>query len=147
MRKTFAIGCVLGAVAVAWSADALTGIVDPYLRIQTALVNDRLGGIKADAEVIAAEGAKLGTAAGELQAAAKELVAATDLKGARTAFGKLSDALLKYAETMKSSIGPDVKVAYCPMVDKSWVQKGDKIANPYFGQSMPTCGEFKSSRE
>jgi hypothetical protein len=39
---------------------------------------------------------------------------------------------------------PDgVRTAYCPMAKKSWLQKGDTLANPYYGTSMPTCGEFK----
>jgi hypothetical protein len=36
-----------------------------------------------------------------------------------------------------------VKVAYCPMVRKSWLQKDGTISNPYYGSSMQTCGEFK----
>ena len=35
-----------------------------------------------------------------------------------------------------------VKVAYCPMLRKYWLQRGDKIQNPYYGQSMSDCGRF-----
>ena len=28
----------------------------------------------------------------------------------------------------------------CPMVKKQWLQKGDKVSNPYYGKSMLTCG-------
>ena len=29
------------------------------------------------------------------------------------------------------------------MLQKPWLQKGDTIANPYYGSSMLTCGNFK----
>jgi hypothetical protein len=36
-----------------------------------------------------------------------------------------------------------VKLAYCPMVRGSWLQKDETIRNPYYGKGMLTCGEFK----
>ncbi len=45
-------------------------------------------------------------------------------------------------ELVGGSVG-DVKKAYCRMVKKFWLQKGDQIANPYYGSSMLRCGEFK----
>jgi hypothetical protein len=39
---------------------------------------------------------------------------------------------------------PDgVRTAYCPMAQKPWLQRGDTLANPYYGKAMPTCGEFR----
>ena len=39
---------------------------------------------------------------------------------------------------------PDgVKVAFCPMVNKPWMQEGETLANPYYGKAMPTCGSFR----
>jgi hypothetical protein len=37
----------------------------------------------------------------------------------------------------------DVKLTYCPMVKASWLQKEDKIRNPYYGSTMLECGQFK----
>jgi hypothetical protein len=37
----------------------------------------------------------------------------------------------------------DLKVAYCSMSGKSWLQKGKEILNPYYGTAMASCGEFK----
>ena len=34
-------------------------------------------------------------------------------------------------------------VAYCPMKKAEWLQEGDTISNPYFGTSMPDCGEVR----
>ena len=36
-----------------------------------------------------------------------------------------------------------VKVAFCPMVQKPWLQADATINNPYFGKSMQTCGSFR----
>ena len=43
----------------------------------------------------------------------------------------------------KISAGKDVKVAFCTMVRKPWLQREKEIHNPYYGSQMPTCGEFK----
>ena len=77
-------------------------------------------------------------------AGAKKLAAAKDIAAARTAFGEVSSALTEYAEKTKSGFGPDVRVAYCPMVNKPWLTKDKTIRNPYYGASMLTCGSFKN---
>jgi len=79
------------------AADLASGIVDPYLRIQMALADDSMAPVKADAARIAAEAARLGDSAKALQAAATELQSTADIAAARAAFGRLSDALIKYA--------------------------------------------------
>ena len=34
-------------------------------------------------------------------------------------------------------------VVNCPMLKKDWVQNSEKIANPYGGKEMASCGEIK----
>jgi Cu(I)/Ag(I) efflux system membrane fusion protein len=75
--------------------------------------------------------------------AAKAVAAATDIKAAREAFGPLSDAVIAAAKAEGWKDLSDVKLAYCPMVKQSWLQKEEKIHNPYYGTAMATCGEFK----
>ncbi len=29
------------------------------------------------------------------------------------------------------------------MVKRSWLQRGERVRNPYYGASMLTCGELK----
>ena len=36
--------------------------------------------------------------------------------------------------TREGEPGSDVHTMYCPMVKKSWLQKGDKVRNPYLRQ-------------
>ena len=65
-----------------------------------------------------------------LVAGAKKLGAAKDIAAARTAFGDVSAALVAYAEKTKSELGADVRVAYCPMVNKPWLQKDKDDQEP-----------------
>ncbi|MEE9245873.1 MAG: hypothetical protein V3U63_06690 [Gemmatimonadota bacterium] len=123
-------------------ADVTSDIVVPYLRIQIGLADDSLASVAADAAQIAAAADKLGAPAKTLSAAAAELQQASDLEGARDAFGRLSTALIEYSESTKTALGPDTNVAYCPMVKKSWIQKGNKIANPYVGMKARSCGKI-----
>jgi len=47
-----------------------------------------------------------------------------------------------YVKESGAAIGADVKVAYCPMARKYWLQKGEAIKNPFYGQSMSDCGRI-----
>jgi hypothetical protein len=130
------------AIVASAGADVANGLVAPYLRIQTALADDALPPAKAEAAKIAAEAAHLGEQAKALGTAAVELGAAADLEKARAAFGRLTDALLKYAEATGTSLGAELNVAFCPMVNQSWIQKGRPIVNPYGGKAMRSCGNI-----
>jgi hypothetical protein len=120
-------------------------IVDPYLRIQRALNVDTIAGIKSDARLIADHAATLGSKGAAMQTAAADLQQATDLTAARTAFARLSDAVIQYARESGATLGDEIKVAYCPMVQKYWVQKGDTIQNPFYGKQMSDCGRITTS--
>jgi hypothetical protein len=56
----------------------------------------------------------------------------------RAAFEKLSD---KARQLVTGQSG--YYVVNCPMLKKDWVQTSEKIANPYGGKEMATCGEIK----
>ena len=109
-----------------------------------SLADDKLEGAAAAAKALSVEAQKLGAQAKPLTANATKLASAKDIASARTAFGDLSDAMMAYAKATGATFGRDVNVAFCPMVQKSWLQKGETIANPYYGKSMLTCGEIRS---
>jgi hypothetical protein len=133
------------ACAAQVRADTLTAaIVDPALAIQSALAKDSLANIQANAGRIEDEAGKLGAPAAKIAAAARELKATTKLADARGAFGKMSDAIVAYMDEQKLSLDPKLaRIAFCPMVNKPWLQKDGPIQNPYYGTEMPTCGSFK----
>ncbi len=142
--KRLAIGVVLvlGLVGVASAAD-FAAVVDPYLKIQQALAGDKIDGVKQNAGAVAAAADQLGAPAQKMATAARELEKAGDIKTARNAFGTLSDAVVAYADSTKAPLGSDVKVAYCDMKKKPWLQKGMAIRNPYYGAEMLECGMIK----
>ena len=133
----------LAFVGGAQAADLPSALVDPYLQVQVALSSDQFEGIPAHAQAIEKAATALGKEAEAIVAGAKKLGAATDIAGARTAFGEVSSALQAYAEKTKSGFGAGVRLAYCPMANKPWLTKDKTIRNPYYGAAMLTCGNFK----
>jgi Protein of unknown function (DUF3347) len=143
MRVVLSTVFVVTAACVALAAELPATLVDPYLRVQTALAADKTDSVKKDAAEIATVAVGLGAPAKGLQEAAERLQRAGDLKAAREGFGQVSDALFAYAKATGATIPSGVKTAFCPMANKSWLQKGDTIKNPYFGSEMLECGEWK----
>ena len=137
-RLSLLVVVMLCAVPVA--AELPATITSPYLKLQVALAGDSVDGIFENASAMAEEAVALGGDADAIVVAAKAIAVAEDIASAREAFGSLSDALIHYSEL--AGLG-ELKVAYCPMVDKSWVQEEGPIANPFYGAMMLTCGSFK----
>jgi hypothetical protein len=147
MLLSRAVGLVVLVLAVATTgradaSDLMTDVVEPYLQVQTALVNDDLAPVRDGATRVARGARNLGAPGKAIADAATALAKAESLEGARVAFATLSDTLIAYADEVDIAIGDHV-VAYCPMADASWVQKGNDVANPYYGAAMRTCGEVK----
>jgi len=118
-------------------------IVDPYLKIQSALADDSMDGVKANAGDVATAASALGAPAMKIDTAALQLAATTELADAREKFATLSEAIDAYMTGLKLTPPEGVRVAVCPMVHKPWLQEGSAIANPYYGKEMPTCGSFR----
>lgn len=122
-----------------------------YLAIQTALAGDSLDQVREHASALeklaTAEftergdvgAAGSGSQAEAIKAAAAKLAGAKDIDGARLAFGDLSEALVRSGALIPEG---QLKVAYCPMAGKHWLQTGNEIANPYYGSKMLRCGSF-----
>jgi len=144
-----AVSCGAGAPAPQTSSTPAPGstmpssVVDPYLKIQTALAQDRVDDVRANAGDVATAATALGAPAMKIDTAAVQLASATEIADAREKFGTLTDAMFTYMDGLHLAPPEGVRKAYCPMANKPWLQKGDTLANPYYGQSMLTCGEFK----
>jgi Cu(I)/Ag(I) efflux system membrane fusion protein len=118
-------------------------IIDPYLKIQAALADDSMDGVTANAGSIATAATSLGAPAVKIDTAAVQLAAAAEIGDARDKFGALSEAIDKYMTGLHLTAPQGVKVAFCPMVQKPWLQAEATINNPYFGKNMQTCGSFR----
>ncbi|MGL1885174.1 MAG: efflux RND transporter periplasmic adaptor subunit [Reichenbachiella sp.] len=64
----------------------------------------------------------------------------------RSAFQVISNAMIGLTKSF-DPLEESMYVQYCPMVNEDmgadWLSFTDEIKNPYFGKSMPTCGEIK----
>jgi Cu(I)/Ag(I) efflux system membrane fusion protein len=120
-----------------------SSVVDPYLKIQTALSQDRIDDVRANAGDVAKASTALGAPAVKIDTAAVQLASSTEISDAREKFGTLSDAIVAYMDGLHLAPPDGVRKASCPMVNKPWLQKGETLANPYYGQSMLTCGVFQ----
>ena len=144
MRTLFACAAAFAIVSSgAEASEILKAVVAPYLEVQAQLAADKVDGIKASAAAISTAASSLGKPGEAIVEAAKALEQAADLDAAREAFGPLSDAVIAAAKAEGWTGLDDVKVAFCPMVNRSWLQKGEKIRNPFYGSAMLTCGEIK----
>ena len=103
-----------------------------YMDAAAALAADDLEKAKAALTALANE------STGEMKTLAQAAADTGDIAATRDAFKALS----KVATTME--LPPDYAVAFCPMYKNGakWVQKKDKLANPYYGKTMLTCGSF-----
>ena len=125
------------------SPNHLESLVKNYLAVQTALAGDSLASVTEWAESIKALTREIHLPEADqplLSAtalAATKLASAQSIEEARAAFGKLSEPVIQLREHLP---GKKPNVAFCPMADKSWLQSGEKIANPYYGSQMLRCG-------
>ena len=103
-----------------------------YMDAATALADDDFEKARASLAAFAKE------TTGALQTKAQAAADTGQIAGMREAFKHLS------ALATRMQLPPEYAVAYCPMYKggSNWVQKKDKLANPYYGKTMLTCGSF-----
>jgi protein SCO1/2 len=141
-RSTVAAAPAAAPVAAprAASASPSRALTDPALAIQLALAHDTMVGVGAQA--LALRDAAIDANVPGVVTAAAELSRQTTIAEARRTFGVLSDALVAYARAHPDVHTAGVRIAYCPMVRKSWLQKDGPVENPYYGSRMLACGEL-----
>ena len=149
MKKVLALLFVFAAVVstTASASESTEAIVASYLQIHAALAADKTDGVKPAAQAIAKEAARMGAGGEAIVKAANAMESAGNLKAARAALGPLSDAVIAAAEADDWKDVAGVKIGFCPMVNKSWIQKDGKVNNPYYGSQMLTCGELKDVKK
>jgi hypothetical protein len=138
MHALILAGLLMGA-----PADATELMINQAVAMADSLAHDRLDNVASNAASITLEATSLGKPAAKIASAAKEVSKATKIGDVRTAYGKMSEALVAYLDAQKRSPGKGIKIAVCPMVQKPWLQQEGAIENPYFGSEMLSCGSFK----
>ena len=109
-----------------------------YESARQALMTQSVPKIQSAAAMLAkdARAAKQVTVAAKAEALSK----ATTLPAAKTAFGALSDEMIRYRTALKAK---EPIVVYCSMEKKSWLQPRGTVVNPYVDPSMRACGEVR----
>jgi len=130
------------AVATSGAAARPSAMVEAALALHDALARDTMVGVRGQAAALRAAAAAANLPA--VASAAADLAKQTTLDSARRSFGVLSDALVAYAKSHDDVRAAGVRVAYCPMARKSWLQKDGPVENPYYGRRMRACGELTS---
>jgi hypothetical protein len=127
--------------------DQLNAVYQHYIHLTTALVNGDMAEAKVAASAIEL-GAKELASGTALVALALKITTAVDIEAQRTLFSELSNDFIARVKASGLNSG-EVYVEYCPMAlhDKgaSWLSNSKEIRNPYFGDSMMTCGEVKET--
>ncbi|TNE30454.1 MAG: DUF3347 domain-containing protein [Bacteroidetes bacterium] len=129
---------------------ATAGAVDAYLSLKDALFNS-------NAEQSAQAASKLKEELSGLEetdtllsviiVASDSLSASKNLDLQRSAFEVISDNMYLYLK--QSGTGRSLYRQFCPMAfdfkGAYWISDQEAIANPYFGDEMPTCGAVKET--
>jgi major membrane immunogen (membrane-anchored lipoprotein) len=135
------------ATGVTLKDDKLNAVYQHYIHLTTALVNSDMAEAKVAVNAIEL-GSRALTNGSTLTALAAKIGAAADLETQRTLFSDLSRDFIARVKSSGLSSG-ELYVEYCPMAlnDKgaSWLSNQKEIRNPYFGESMMTCGEVKET--
>lgn len=167
MRRTLVSAASLVVLLALGSIDAAAGepstfrgVTADYEAVRQALLHDSVEGIDGAAKHmqrlldglesdLTAEhaGVRPGSEEGlrpvlsEIRAKSAELIDVHDVANARRSFAGLSRAMVQYRQL---AVDPAPVVAFCSMLKEVWLQPKGEIGNPYYGQSMPRCGEFVS---
>jgi len=138
----------------------LATVYDAYLRLQAALADDRLEDAKAafgrlqastrtpDTRLLQGVVLHVWQAAQvELSRALEGDLQGADLAGLRERFASVSKTVLGIVDTFGHPGEVTLHRAFCPMAFDGkgavWLQVGDQVTNPYFGQKMLRCGEIQ----
>ena len=133
---------VSAAAAVVLKDPDLDAVYQQYQQLSNALVNEDHNKAKLSALAIET-GARQIKGAGTIAKEAATISGTSDLKAQRLAFASLNEAFIGLLKNTGLDSG-NLYVAHCPMAldyeGASWVSHTKEIRNPYFGDSMLTCG-------
>lgn len=125
----------------------LDAVYQEYLNLNQALVSSNEEEAKIAANTLEL-GAKELAKGNVIAASASKITEAGTIKEQRAAFSELSNALIALVKDA-GVVSGEVYIDYCPMALNNaggyWLSSEKGIKNPYFGDSMLTCGETKET--
>ena len=135
--------------ALAQDSTQSSSVLTSYYGIKDALVT----GKAADAALKAGEFAQALSSLDEkapadtrntLAEQAKQMAKSKDIIQQRAIFTTISANMIVLAKAVRLT-GDPVYQQYCPMKKSSWLSSSKAIKNPYYGNSMLTCGQVKET--
>ena len=140
---------------------ALRPMVEAYLEAQILLAEDdldaareSLGDLADQANQASPEGSRKALeawqpVASKLVGHARHGASSTDAGDLRNAFEHISMQLSELLRVFGNPLDSSLRLAFCPMAFDSkgaeWIQQDGAVQNPYYGQSMLRCGEFRAT--
>ena len=138
--------------------DSLGLVYRAYLELQTALAGDDLLAARASLDRLSGQLSRVDEAvlppgiAAEWRRGRAALHGATiaasnapEIAATRAAFREISAAAIDLARHVGHGLEDRLVVAHCPMAfddGADWLQVGESLENPYFGEQMFRCGEI-----
>ncbi len=140
--------------------DALKPLFAEYLNFKDALVSDNLAEAQSTASDLKAklDAVNMSIFTGEshnvwmsyssdLKNALQHVQHLKTIAELRTTFQQVSEGMIKLTKAF-NPLEKRLYVQYCPMADDNkganWLSTEEEIRNPYFGESMLTCGEVEN---
>jgi len=109
-------------------------VIEEYFQVHKALFTDNPGEVLKHAAKLDAK-------------YSANLASSRDIWEARKAFEQISKLLHKDLAGSEANLKKPFFKIFCPMAFEGrgsfWIQDDEKVQNPYFGPSMPECGEVK----
>lgn len=137
----------------------LAPVVRGYLDIQVSLAADDLAAAQEAARAFTDANAEVAmvspseatqawaTLASTLREHGEQVSGAQTIEQARAGFESLSNAMVRLLARFGNPLERDVHLAHCPMAARNegaqWLQAASAVDNPYFGASMPGCGDIR----
>ncbi len=139
----------------------LRPIVEAYLEAQAQLANDDLDEAKESLSLLAErangaspEGSRKALdawqrVASKLVGHARHGASSGGAGDLRNAFEHVSTQLSELMRLFGNPLDTPLQLAFCPMAFDSdgaeWIQRDGALQNPYYGQAMLRCGEFRAT--
>lgn len=137
--------------------EALKPLFSHYFEMKDALVNDNFEKAKEAGAMLKSTLEKIDMSlfkddvhavwmeqSNTLETALEHINHLNDIKAIRDQFKNISSSIVAIAESF-DPISTSLFIQHCPMADSNkgadWLSQEKEIRNPYFGESMLTCGE------
>ncbi len=141
--------------------ESIAPVVDAYLGAQEKLAADDFEGAKEalaqlgrEVNEIEPPGSREALEAWQESASVfvshvRHVAKSEDIGGMRSAFEMLSMEIERVLERFGNPSADPVRLAFCPMAFDSrgarWVQRDGPLQNPYYGEAMLRCGEWRAN--